>query len=82
MKPFDARKGKRLSYEIVGNMRFFGFYIGNDTLLIQDDIDLEIVYEKSEHLGIIYALELFKYYYKNANYNESLSPLTKDFERR
>lgn len=77
MKPFDARKGKRLSYEIVGHMRFFGFYIGNDTLLIQDDIDLDIIYEKSEHLGMIYALELFTYFYKNANYNESIDYNTK-----
>ncbi|WP_291726693.1 hypothetical protein [Bernardetia sp.] len=65
MQTFDARKGKRLPYEIVADMRFFGFYIGNDTLLIQDDIDVDIVYEKSEHLGMLYALELFGNY--NAN---------------
>ncbi len=70
MKSFDARKGKRLSYEVVADMRFFGFYIGNDTLLIQDNIDLDIIYEKSEHLGMIYALELFKGYTKDGVDNE------------
>jgi hypothetical protein len=69
MKPFDGRKGKRLSYETVADMRFFGFYIGNDTLFVQE-LGLDIVYEKSEHLGMIYALQLFKGYGEDGTDNE------------
>lgn len=33
MYPFDGRKGKKLAYDIVGDIRFFAYYIGNETIL-------------------------------------------------
>ena len=70
MKSFDSRKGQRLPYNIVADMRFFGFYVGNDSLLIQHDMSVDIVYEASEHLGMLYAIELFGSYNKDGSCNK------------
>lgn len=64
MKPFDGRIGKRLDYSIVGDLRFFAYYIGNETLLTNTkwgiDYNIELIFEPSDALGNIYALELFR----------------------
>lgn len=64
MDPFDGRIGKRLPHEIRGDLRFFGFYLGNETILSGTkwgiDYDIEIIFEKSDALGNIFALELFR----------------------
>lgn len=67
IQPFDGRKGKRLPYEIVGDMRFFGFHIGNETILATTkwgaNCDLGIVFDSpSIALGNIFKLELFRNY--------------------
>ena len=67
MQPFDGRKGKRLAYEIVGDLRFFCFYIGNETILSGTkwghNYDMEIVFDPpSSALGNIFAINLFRSY--------------------
>ena len=66
MKPFDGRTGKRLPKRIVGDLRFFGFYIGNGTLLAGTNwgakTDIDIICEPSEALGNVFALTLFRNY--------------------
>ena len=64
MKPFDGRIGKRLSRQMVGDLRFFAYYIGNETLLAGTDwgvhYNIEVIFEPSEAIGDIFALELFR----------------------
>lgn len=63
---FDGRKGKRLSREIVSDLRFFGFYIGNESLenIFPDIRNMSIVFEPSDALGNLYAFRLFRDYDK------------------
>jgi hypothetical protein len=59
MKPFDGRIGKRLPRQIVGDLRFFGFYVGNQTLLLKDVTDLSDIHEPSNGLGELYMIQVF-----------------------
>lgn len=72
MKTYDGRKGKRLPIEIVSHMRFFAFYTGNETLLANVepwgiDYDITIIYEKSNALGDIFAIDLYSRYNEKGN---------------
>ncbi|GAA4276371.1 DUF7677 family protein [Aquimarina mytili] len=63
MNPFDGRKGKRLPYSIVSDIRFFAFYIGNETILASRNChNINVVFETSDALGNMYAIKLFKTY--------------------
>ncbi len=77
-KPFDARIGKRLPTQITSNLRFFGYYIGNETLLLPDKTDMSIVYEPSNAIGELYMLKVFGTYNTNFSYIKKsvLSPKT------
>lgn len=70
MEPFDGRKGKKLSKEIVSDFRFFGYYIGNETLehSLPGKIDTSIVFEQSDALGNLYAIRLFRQYDKQGKH--------------
>lgn len=70
IKPFDARNGKRLPKKIVSDLRFFGYYIGNESLLLPDKLDMSIVYEPSNAIGELYMLKLFGTYNTNFSYNK------------
>lgn len=75
MKAFDGRKGKRLPREIAGNLRFFAFYVGNETLLSGTELGVnypvDIIFEPSEALGNIFALKLFRNYDSKGNVQEN-----------
>lgn len=67
MYPFDGRKGKKLAYDIVGDIRFFAYYIGNETILANTapwgiKYNIEVIFEPSEALGNIFALKLYNEY--------------------
>lgn len=62
MKSFDARKGRKLPKSIVGDLRFFAYYIGNQTLLLPHETDISLLYEKSSALGDLFRVELFNRY--------------------
>ncbi|MFT3793099.1 hypothetical protein [Flavobacterium sp.] len=70
MKPFDARKGKKLSHDITADLRFFGYYIGNETLLLPSEQDMTFVYEQSEALGHLFGIKLFGSYEADGNHRE------------
>lgn len=78
MKPFDARKGKKLSKKIVSYLRFFGFYIGNTTILAGTKwgvgYDISIISEIPKALGHIFTLELFRHYDEKGN-SQKTSPI-------
>ncbi|WP_196889014.1 hypothetical protein [Aureivirga sp. CE67] len=66
MKKFDGRKGKRLPYSVVGDLRLFGYYIGNETILSGTkwgvNYDIEIIFETPDAIANIFALKLFREY--------------------
>ncbi len=70
IKPFDARKGKRLPKEITSNLRFFGFFIGNQTLLMPDNTDISLIFEPSNALGELYLIKLFGKYDVDFSYDD------------
>lgn len=72
MKSFDGRIGKKLPKQIVSDLRFFSFYIGNESLLLPIN-DLSVIYKKSNALGHVFAIKLFGNYDKYGklgNYSE------------
>lgn len=78
MEVFDGRKGKKLSKNIVSYLRFFGFYIGNTTILSGTKwgvkYDISVISEVPEALGNIFALELFRHYDEVGN-GQKTSPI-------
>ena len=62
METFDGRKGKKLPHEITGDLRFFGYFTGNDTLLINYGESIDMIYEKSDGLGNVFGITLFANY--------------------
>jgi len=66
MQPFDGRKGKRLAYDLVADLRFFAFYIGNETILANVEpwrhYNIEKVFEPGEALGHIFTINLYNRY--------------------
>ena len=66
MQPFDGRKGKRLAYDLVADLRFFAFYIGNETILAYvapwKHYNIEKVFEPGEALGHIFTISLYNRY--------------------
>lgn len=48
MQAFDGRKGKKLSHEITSDMRFFGYYIGNETIVYAYQDDISIIFAKTQ----------------------------------
>lgn len=76
IKPFDARIGKRLPKKIVSDLRFFGYYIGNESLLLPDKLDMSIVHEPSNAIGELYMLKLFGTYNTNFSYNQKNSEIS------
>ena len=79
METFDGRKGKKLSHDITSNLRFFGYYIGNETLLIHYKEDISIIFEKSDRLGNVFGIKLFASYDEKGNHkpriNENYDPI-------
>ncbi len=75
MKKFDGRRGRKLSKDIVANLRFFGFYIGNQTILSTTKwgikYDITEIFESPDAIGDIYALKLFRSYSFDTNYQKS-----------
>lgn len=69
MEVFNGRKGKRLRKELVGDIRFFAYYIGNETLLHYiDKFDLSVLQDDpSDALGNLFGIKLFSYYDKKGN---------------